>query len=87
MVALHVMPRFVKLEDPRRPRATLLFLKSNRLRHVLFPFARWQHCWYCYTVDFNMCIRRTRLFLSRVSNQHTDAQYWYSKSVCPSVRP
>ena len=48
--------------DPRATFATLLFLKSNRLRHVLFAFARWQHCWYCCTVGFDMCIRRTRLF-------------------------
>jgi len=77
--------------NPWDPCATFLFLKSNRLQHVLFPFARWQHCWYCCTVGFDMYIRRTRLFLSRVSNQHTDARYWYSKSVCPfvclSVRP
>ena len=32
------------LWDPRVP---LLFLKSNRLQHVLFPFAMWQHCSYC----------------------------------------
>jgi len=33
-----------------------LFLKTNRLGHVLFPFARWQHCWYAQTA---LCIRRT----------------------------
>jgi len=71
--------------NPWDPRAILLFLKSNRLRHVLFPFARWQHCWYCCTVGFDMCIRRTRLFF--IARQHTDARYWYSKSVSPSVCP
>jgi len=53
--------------NPWDPRAILLFLKSNRLQHVLFPFARWQHCCYCCTVGFDMCIWRTRLFLSRAS--------------------
>ena len=47
--------------------APLLFLKTKRLQHVLFPFAIWQHCWYCCNVGFDTCIRRTRLFLSRVS--------------------
>jgi len=93
MVALHVMPRFVnfgvQFTNPWDPRATLLFLKSNRLRHVLFPFARLQHCWYCCTVGFDMCIRRTRLFLSRVSILTRDidiANLSVRPSVCPSVR-
>ena len=29
--------------NPWDPRAMLLFLKTNRLGHVLFPFARWQY--------------------------------------------
>ena len=72
--------------NPWDPRATLLFLKSNRLRHVLFPFTRWQHCWYCCTVGFDMCIRRTRLFLSRVSILTRDIDI-ANLSVRPSVRP
>jgi len=72
--------------NPWDPRATLLFLKSNRLRHVLFPFAKWQHCWYCCTVGFDMCIRRTRLFLSRVSILTRDIDI-ANLSVRPSVRP
>ena len=39
--------------NPWDPRATLLFLKTNRLGHVLFPSARWQHCWYAQTA---LCI-------------------------------
>jgi len=39
------------------PRDSLLFLKSNRPQHVLFPFARWQNCWYWCTVGINMWIR------------------------------
>jgi len=31
------------LTNPWDPRATLLFLKTNRLGHVLFPFARWHY--------------------------------------------
>jgi len=43
-------------KNPWDPRAILLFLQTNRLGHVLFPFARWQHD-YAQTA---MCIRRTR---------------------------
>jgi len=71
--------------NPLDPCATLLFIKSNRLRHVLFPFVRWQHCWYCCTVGFDMCIRRTRLFLSRVSILTSDIDI-ANLSVRPSVR-
>jgi len=45
------------LTNPWDPRAILLFLKTNRLGHVICPFARWQHCWYAQTA---LCIRRTR---------------------------
>jgi len=43
-------------KNPWDPRAILLFLQTNRLGHVLFPFARWQHD-YAQTA---LCIRRTR---------------------------
>ena len=48
MVAVHVMPRFVNfgLQTSEIHPAPLLFLKTKRLQHVLFPFAMWQHCCY-----------------------------------------
>jgi len=70
--------------NPWDPGDRLLFLKSNRLRHALFPFARWQHCRYCCTVGFDMCIRRTRLFLSRISILTRDIDK-ANLSVRPSV--
>ena len=69
MVSLHVCTyMFHELwrTNPWDPRAILSFLKTNRLGHVLFPFARWQHCWYAQTAlciprmrTRTLCIRRT----------------------------
>jgi len=69
MVSLHVCTyMFHELwrTNPWDPRAILSFLKTNRLWHVLFPFARWQHCWYAQTAlciprmrTRTLCIRRT----------------------------
>ena len=44
IVYLYTCARFGELwhTNPWDPRAILLFLKTNRLGHVLFPFARWQ---------------------------------------------
>jgi len=65
------------VQTPRDPRAILLFLRTNRLGHVLFPFARWQHCWYAQTA---LCIRRTRtLCIRRTLCRHvTVFDGWYT---------
>jgi len=74
--------------NPWDPRATLLFLKSNRLTcfisiRKIAALLVLLHCWlqHLYSADSTVFIAR----------QHTDAWYWYSKSVCPfvglSVRP
>jgi len=43
------------VQTPEIHAPLLLFLKTNRLGvHVLFPFARWQHCCYALTA---LCIR------------------------------
>ena len=40
----------------------------------------------CRTMDIAFCLC-TVIFYIFIARQHTDARYWYSKSVCPSVRP
>jgi len=63
MVAPHVFRLSWTLAyKPMRSTRHIIVLKTNRLGHVLFPFARWQHCWYANA--FDMCIRRTWLLLT-----------------------
>jgi len=61
--------------NPWDPRAILLFLKTNRFWHVLFPFARWQHDY----AQMALCIRRTlRRHVTIGFVYSADADDWYT---------